>query len=184
MRIVGGTLRGKKLLTPQSQAIRPTSDRLREAIFNILAHNSEMGRILSSETHALDAFSGSGALGIEALSRGVGHVTFSDIDTTLVIQNIKSCHLEDHSSTQKGDASFLVYKKQFNLIFLDPPYGKGIIEKTLENLLAQSSVSQNAIFVCEFEKSEKIQWPAQLKLITERTAGISKIAFSKYQFSE
>lgn len=184
MRIVGGTLRGKKLATPQSQSVRPTSDRLRETIFNILAHNPEMGQILDSKIRALDAFAGSGALGIEALSRSVGHVTFSDIDTDLVTQNIKSCNLEDRSQVLKGDASNLSYKSQFDLIFVDPPYGKGLIEKMLKNLLDQNAISQNAIIIAEFQKDEKIQWPEGLKMITERTASISKIVFLRYQFSE
>lgn len=179
MRIVGGTLKGKKLATPQSQAVRPTSDRLRETIFNILAHNPEMGRILNPQARALDAYAGSGALGIEALSRGVGHVTFSDTDTTLVTQNIKSCQIEHRSSILKGDASYLSYKNQFDLIFLDPPYGKGLIEKTLKNLIAQNAISHNAIIIAEFQKDEEIQWPEGLKVITERTASISKIVFLK-----
>lgn len=179
MRIVGGTLRGKKLFTPQSESIRPTTDRVRETIFNILAHNSEIGRILKPETRALDAYAGSGALGIEALSRGLGHVTFSDLNTTLLLENLKACNLEKWSSVLKGDAATLLFQSQYDLIFLDPPYGKGLIEKTLKNLWDQNAVSQNAIFICEFQKDETIQWPENLTLITERTISISKIVFLK-----
>lgn len=179
MRIVGGTLRGKKLFPPQSESIRPTTDRLRETIFNILAHNPEIGRILRPETRVLDAYAGSGALGIEALSRGVGHVTFSDLNPTLLRENLKACNLEKRCSVLKGDASTLPFQGPYDVIFLDPPYGKSLIEKTLKNLWDQNSVSQNAIFVCEFQKDEIIQWPENLKLITERMVGISRISFLK-----
>lgn len=179
MRIVGGTLRGKTLLTPQTQNVRPTSDRLRETIFNILAHNPQMDRILDSTTHVLDTFAGSGALGLEALSRGCGQSTFVDLETSLVTQNVTNCGMKDRSHILRGDASTLPLQGPFQLVFLDPPYGQGLIEKTIENLMHHQAVADGAILVLEYHKEESITLTSELVFLTDRSVSISKVGFYK-----
>src|SRR3954464_11268490 len=134
MRIVGGRLRGRALAPPKSQAIRPTADRLRQALFNILTH--PYGDPITG-ARVLDLFAGTGALGLEAISRGAAFALFVDDGTearALLRENVQTLGLAAvtrifrRDATQLGPAHPL---EPFSLIFLDPPYGKGLGEKAL-----------------------------------------------------
>jgi 16S rRNA (guanine966-N2)-methyltransferase len=134
MRIVGGHLRGRTLAAPKSQAIRPTADRLREALFNVLAH--AYGDPISG-ARVLDLFAGTGALGLEALSRGAAFALFVDDGAearALVRENVAALGLGGVTRIFRRAASRLGAAhpiEPFTLAFLDPPYGQGLAEKAL-----------------------------------------------------
>jgi 16S rRNA (guanine966-N2)-methyltransferase len=134
MRIVGGTLRGRTLAGPKSAAIRPTADRLRESLFNILAH--AYGDPVSG-ARVLDLFAGTGALGIEALSRGADFALFIDQSAearALLRENVTALGLGGRSRIFRRDATKLgpVHPLEpFSLAFLDPPYGQGLAQAAL-----------------------------------------------------
>jgi len=134
MRIVGGRLRGRSLVAPQSQAIRPTADRLREALFNILVH--AYGDPITG-ARVLDLFAGTGALGLEALSRGAAFALFVDDNSqarALIRANVEALGLGGTTRLFRRDATRLGAAhsvEPFSLVFLDPPYGKGLAEQAL-----------------------------------------------------
>ena len=135
MRIVGGRLGGRTLLAPKSQAIRPTADRLREALFNILQHS--YGDPVEG-ARVLDLFAGTGALGLEALSRGAAFVLFVDDGAearALLRGNVDALGAGGASKVYRRDATRLGPAhpmEPFSLAFLDPPYGKGLAERALD----------------------------------------------------
>ncbi|HVW92430.1 MAG TPA: RsmD family RNA methyltransferase, partial [Devosia sp.] len=134
MRIVAGKFRGKTLLSPRDDSIRPTADRAREAIFNILS--SRMGPVLDGR-RVLDLFAGTGALGLEALSRGAANVVFVDNGAEargLIRDHIEAFGAGGVTKLLRRDATELGpvgSMKPFDLVFLDPPYGKGLGERAL-----------------------------------------------------
>src|SRR5207245_2308460 len=134
MRIVGGRLRGRALAAPKSQAVRPTADRLREALFNILAH--AYGDPITG-ARVLDLFAGTGALGLEALSRGAQFALFVDDGAearALLRENVAALGLGGVTKIFRRDATRLGPAhpvEPFSLVFLDPPYSKGLAEKAL-----------------------------------------------------
>jgi len=130
MRVITGTARGRKLKEPKGNAIRPTTDLVKEAIFNIVQFDIE-GRAV------LDLFAGTGQLGIEALSRGAESVTFVDESTDavrLVRDNLRQCGFEAEV-LQAESLHFLQHCGKYGLIFLDPPYDSGLIEKALDQIM-------------------------------------------------
>jgi 16S rRNA (guanine966-N2)-methyltransferase len=152
MRVVGGTLRGRALAAPKSQAIRPTADRLREALFNILLH--AYGDPISG-ARVLDLFAGTGALGIEALSRGAAFALFVDDGAearALLRENVASLGLGGVTRIFRRDATKLGPAhpiEPFSLVFLDPPYGKGLAEKALASARAGGWLTPDALIIVE-----------------------------------
>jgi 16S rRNA (guanine966-N2)-methyltransferase len=152
MRIVGGRLGSRPLAGPKSQAVRPTSDRLREALFNILAHS--YGDPVTG-ARVLDLFAGTGALGLEAVSRGASYALFVDEGVearALLRQNIETLGLGGVTRIFRRDATKLgpAHPVQpFSLAFLDPPYGKGLAEKALVSARAGGWLVPNALIVVE-----------------------------------
>lgn len=151
MRVISGNARGRKLREPDGQAIRPTTDMVKESVFNIIQFDIEGRRVL-------DLFAGTGQLGIEALSRGAASAVFVDESTEavrLVRENLKNMGVEDKSVVTKGDAiAFLKRGDQYDIIFLDPPYETGLIEKALKNIIEFDILKENGIIICE-TKAEK-----------------------------
>lgn len=158
MRIIGGELKGRIIKTAKGAAIRPTSDKTREAIFDVL--QKETG-----DKTVLDVFAGSGALGIEALSRGARFATFVDdsiSSVTIIKENIEKLGLSDRAEvfrlkvpqrlklvkTSKIKSEKRIPRK-YDLIFLDPPYNKGLITPTIEELIRLDLIAQNIIIVAE-----------------------------------
>src|SRR5215468_6388560 len=137
MRVVGGRLRGRNLASPSSQAIRPTADRLRESVFNILLHAYDNP---IEGARVLDLFAGTGALGIESVSRGAAFALFVDNGAearALLRNNVETLALGGVTKVYRRDAADLgpAHPMQpFSLAFLDPPYGKGLAEKSLASL--------------------------------------------------
>jgi 16S rRNA (guanine966-N2)-methyltransferase len=152
MRIVGGRLRSRPLAGPKSDAIRPTTDRLREALFNILAH--AYGDPVTG-ARVLDLFAGTGALGIEAISRGAAFALFVDEGVearALLRQNIETLGLAGITRIFRRDATNLgpVHPLEpFDLVFLDPPYGKGLAEKALTSAREGGWLKRQALIVVE-----------------------------------
>lgn len=170
MRIIGGTFKGKKLISPANNHIRPTTDRMRESLFNMLEHGSGPG-ILSSKI--LDIFAGSGALGIESLSRGAAHITFVDNDLSscqLIKQNLALIGNPENSSMVHMDA-LKFNKGVFDIIFIDPPYHKGLIAPLLESIYDNKMMTKNAIVVVEYASGEKIDFSDHFKEIKSRKMG-------------
>ena len=147
MRVITGTARGRRLKELPGRETRPTTDKVKESIFNIIQFDIE-GR------NTLDLFAGTGQLGIEALSRGAARCTFVDARreaAALVRENLAHCGLADRARVVQGDAlAFLTgCREKFGLVFLDPPYASGLLEQSLELLAEIDIVAGNGIIVCE-----------------------------------
>lgn len=152
MRIVGGRLRGRQLAAPTSQAIRPTADRLRESLFNILVHAYDDP---VTDARVLDLFAGTGALGLEALSRGAAFALFIDEGAqarALLRENVATLGLGGVSRIFRRDATRLGAAhpiEAFSLAFLDPPYGRGLAEEALASARAGGWLAPGALAVVE-----------------------------------
>lgn len=172
MRIIGGTYRGKKLKTPINDQIRPTTDRMRETLFNMLEHGKGPG-IRGSKI--LDLFAGTGALGIEALSRNADHVTFVDknpISMKLIKQNTALIQSPANTSYLTTDATKINSDRgPFDIIFIDPPYNKGIISPTLLNIFDQNLLSGNGVVIIEYASAEQIDIPEYFTEIKSKKMG-------------
>jgi len=179
MRIVGGRLKGRVLAAPASRAIRPTSERLRESIFDILAHRypgSIEGR------RAVDLFAGSGALGIEALSRGARFALFVDNGTearALLRANVEALGLGGVTRIWRADATRLGKAPAggpFGLAFLDPPYGHSVADAALASLVAGGWLEPDALCVVEEAAKAAITAPEGLALVDQRIYADTRIA--------
>ncbi len=158
MRITGGQFRGRRLSTPTNNDIRPTSDKVRAAIFNALG-----SRIDFNGLRVLDAYCGTGSLGLEALSRGAAHTVFRDISPTslkLAQANVKQLGLEAQATFELGDSSkspLLRTQKTedhfFDLVFIDPPYRKNLILPLCQSLITQNSLKPGSLLIIESEKN-------------------------------
>ncbi len=179
MRIVSGRFRGKQLKSPSSDAVRPTSDRVREAVFNIIA--SRLGPGLE-DVRVLDLFAGTGALGIEALSRGAAFAVFVDTGATargLIREHIESFGLGGQSKLLKRDATALgrIEKFQpFDLVFLDPPYGKGLGEAALTAARDGGWLAPEALVVLEERADVEIAVPDGFSVVDRRSYGDTAIS--------
>jgi 16S rRNA (guanine966-N2)-methyltransferase len=184
MRIVGGRLRGRALNAPDSRAIRPTSERLRESIFDILAHRYT--QILEG-ARVVDLFAGSGALGFEALSRGASFALFVDDGAearALLRGNVEALSLGGVTRIWRADATKLGKAPAgapFTLVFLDPPYGKRLAEPALIALAAGGWLAAGAICVVEEAARAEVVAPEGFVGDDERTYGDTKIMFLRYE---
>ena len=180
MRIVGGRLKGRLLQAPGSRAIRPTSERLRESIFDILAHR-HVGIVEGARV--VDLFAGSGALGIEALSRGAKSALFVDNGAearALLRANIEAFALGGVTRIWRADATLLGRAPAgppFTLAFLDPPYDKGLASPALAGLVDGGWLGRGALVVVEESAKAEIDAPAALRVVGERVYGETKIVF-------
>ena len=176
MRIIAGALKGRRLDAPDWPGLRPTSDRLRETLFNVLMPRIEGARFL-------DAYAGTGAVGIEALSRGASHVTFVERDpraARLVEENLARCGVKDRYAIIR--AGFAAASPRlhgpFEILFLDPPYGAGELIESLE--IAAPFVAEGSLLVVEHAKRDTA--PEQvggLVRVRELVQGDSALAFYK-----
>ena len=155
MRVITGIARGRRLKEPNGMETRPTADRVKEAIFSSIQFEVEGRKVL-------DLFGGTGQMGIEALSRGATHCTFVDLQkqaVAIIRENVNSTGFADQSTVIQGDAlAFLSRcREKFDLIFLDPPYDSGLLEKAMELIATIDIVSENGIIVCE--NGSNSGWP-------------------------
>jgi 16S rRNA (guanine966-N2)-methyltransferase len=171
MRVVGGSLRGRTLAAPKSQTIRPTADRLREALFNILVHAYDNP---IAGARVLDLFAGTGALGIEALSRGAAFTLFVDDGAearALMRENVATLGLGGTSRIFRRDATKLGPAhpvEPFALAFLDPPYGKDLAEQALASARAGAWLVPDALIVVEEATKAKFSAPEGFTEIERR----------------
>ena len=181
MRVIGGELRGKKLLSPRDRSVRPTADRLRETVFNIIA--AEVAQAI-----VLDLFAGTGALGIEALSRGADSAWFVDRSRTaltLLEKNLSACRLEGKSRRICWDiARDLTCLKNapapFTLVFMDPPYDRGLVRPTLERLCRSRALASEALVVIEHSATEPLDDPGKGYLLQDqRRYGKTLVSFAR-----
>lgn len=152
MRIVSGSARGLKLLSLEGDNTRPTTDRVKEALFSIIQFNIY-------DSVVLDLFSGSGAIGIEALSRGAKHCDFVDDHKPacdIILENLVRAKLNDKASVFNCDAQNFLSgcKQKYDIVFLDPPYNKGLCELAVNKICDLSLINDNGIFVCETSADE------------------------------
>ncbi|MDJ0449712.1 16S rRNA (guanine(966)-N(2))-methyltransferase RsmD [Methylocystis sp. JR02] len=182
MRIVGGALRGRSLASPRSQAIRPTTDRLRESVFDILAHGFDDP---ITGAAVIDLFAGTGALGLEALSRGATRALFVDDGTearALLRANIETLGLGGVTRIFRRDATKLGLAPSgeiFSLAFLDPPYGKGLTEPALRALIEGGWLTDDALVVIEEAANATIELPSSLKQEDARRYGDTQFVFAR-----
>ena len=183
MRIVGGTHKGRSLKGPASQSIRPTSDRLRESLFNILAHSYSDA---ANGARVIDLFAGTGALGIEALSRGAAYCLFVDDGTearSLIRGNVEALGLGGITRIFRRNAAKLgpmPPQNPFTLAFLDPPYGRSLAEEALQSLHDGSWLADDAIVVVEESTGAKFDWPEGFREFERRDYGDTQILIARY----
>jgi 16S rRNA (guanine966-N2)-methyltransferase len=184
MRIVGGTFKGRAIAAPPGRDTRPTSDRAREAVFNILEHAAWSPGL--EGRRVLDLFAGSGALGLEALSRGAGFALFVETDAGArgaIRDNVEALGLFGVTRIHRRDATDLGVKPAgvgapFDLVFLDPPYGKGLGERALAKLRAAGWITGDALIVFECGADEAPATPG-FETLDARAYGAAKVLFLK-----
>lgn len=179
MRIISGRCKGRKLITPKDHKIRPTSDRVRESLFNILGNHVE-------DATVLDLFAGTGALGIESLSRGAESALFLDISDAacrIIKENVTLCKLEHQTRVVQWDLSKkalppTLMETPFSLIFMDPPYDKGFIKTLLDTGNLMDLLDPDGTIVIEHTPKEPIPDPLNGFILSDqRRYGKTLISF-------
>ena len=179
MRIVAGNFRAKRIEAPKGLATRPTSDRVRQALFNVLEHGAPQFDFTNARV--LDLFAGSGALGLEALSRGARFCLFVEesADARAAIRrNVEALSLTGTSKIWRRDATKLGEAgsmQPFDLVFLDPPYGKGLGLGALQSAASGGWIRDGAIAVLEERADAEVEPPASFEELDARVYGVTKI---------
>jgi 16S rRNA (guanine966-N2)-methyltransferase len=170
VRVIAGRHRGRVLRAPDGTATRPTADRVRQALFDMLWHAPWGGRTVVQDQLVLDAFAGTGALGLEALSRGADHATFIEHDRAALAAlraNIAACKEEPRTAVLPADATRPPRARvPCGLVFLDPPYGQGLVEKAVARLDAAGWIAPGALVVAEMAQEEVPDLPGFVALAT------------------
>jgi 16S rRNA (guanine966-N2)-methyltransferase len=183
MRIVAGRHRGRRLLAPTGTATRPTSDRLRQALFDMLWHAPWAGRDAVEGAQVLDAFAGTGALGLEALSRGAARATFIENDRAALAAlraNIADLREDASARVIAGDATRPPRTAEpCGLTFLDPPYGHDLVATALTALAAAGWIAPAALIVAEVGAREALDVP-RFERLAHRTHGAARVEFLRY----
>jgi 16S rRNA (guanine(966)-N(2))-methyltransferase RsmD len=185
IRIISGTSKGRRLATLKDKTLRPTTDRVKESIFNILGEEIQ-------ESVVLDLFAGTGNLGMEALSRGAKRVLFVEKGrqaVRLIKKNTSQCSMEERSKILSMDVNRAIdalseQAESFDLILMDPPYGKGLIEKTLLKLDSKRIYREDSILMIEHDRREPLpDSMANWRLVRQRRIGDTVISFLKPRLS-
>lgn len=184
MRIVAGRNRGRAILAPEGIDIRPTADRARQAVFDLLAHSPDMPERLLAEARVLDAFAGTGAMGLEALSRGAPHCTFLDRDQRAIAglrANAQTLNELSRASFLRADALQPPPAAQpVGLAFLDPPYGKNLCMPALKALADAGWFAPGAIVVVEHDSAEALEDLPGFQDIGARRYGRAQFLFLRH----
>lgn len=178
MRVIGGEFKGRRLACPAGRSIRPTSDRVREAIFDILGAQRRFQRVL-------DLFAGTGSLGIEALSRGAQEAVFIEQGKAAIAalkSNLKALGLGSrcwviHLPVKKGISLLAERGEVFDLIFIDPPYGEGVVEETLQEVVRREILSPDGVIVVEHATRYAVIPPPRLVIANRRRYGDTTVSF-------
>ena len=184
MRIVGGRWRGRRIAAPTTTAIRPTTDRARETLFNILAHDPD---VTLEGARVLDLFAGTGALGFEALSRGAASCTFIERDAgarrliALTVQALgaDSARILKRDATKLGECATLDLEPH-DLVLLDPPYGDGLGEQALASARDGGWIAPGARLVWEEAAASETEWPSDFEASDERRVGDTVFRFGVF----
>ncbi|MCX8130024.1 MAG: 16S rRNA (guanine(966)-N(2))-methyltransferase RsmD [Clostridia bacterium] len=179
LRVISGTAKGHKLKTLKGDNTRPTSDRVKESLFNIIAE-------YVYDAEVLDLFAGTGNLGIEALSRGAKFAFFVDKSNeclSIIKENLNHTKLSDKSSVLVGEVGSVIKKladnnKKFDIIFLDPPYNRNLVEETLNFVVNSGIIKDNTIIVAERDKDDAVpEHIGPLKLARNQKYGDTILSF-------
>ena len=180
VRIIAGKWRGKKLITPKGLNVRPTSDRGKGALYDLLIHGKPAARGFKlRDAQVLDAFAGTGALGLEALSRGAAQVTFMEnakASQRAISANVSACQAD--SAVNLIETDVLAAPRAASpcgLIHLDPPYGKGLVSAALQRLETNGWIASGAICCAELGKDETLQIPEGFRQLEDRRYGAARI---------
>ena len=189
MRIVGGKFRNKKILLPTDDQTRPLKDMVRESIFNIIEHSNLFeNKVLSSSV--LDLYSGSGSFGLECLSRGASKVVFCESYLPaykILKKNLNSLNCPDQIELFNEKVIKFIditsnNVNKYDIIFLDPPYKMNNINELLEKIYEKKNFKKINLFILHRNKNTKDKFPTNFKILLERTYGVSKIYFGKFNF--
>ena len=183
MRIIAGTLKGRTIRTPEGRNTRPTSDRARESLFNVLAHADWAPGLEGARI--IDTFAGSGALGFEAISRGGAFCLFVETDAAArgcIRDNVEAFQLFGNTRIHRRSATDLGVKPAglgapFDLVFMDPPYAQGLVSLALEQLTAGQWLTPNALVVAETGSDETAPAASGWTAEDERLYGAERISF-------
>jgi 16S rRNA (guanine966-N2)-methyltransferase len=179
-RIIAGAWRGRVLAAPEGTLTRPTAGRVRQALFDILLHASWTDSTVGGRT-VLDAFAGSGALGLEALSRGAAGATFIEQDRAALAalrRNIAACRAEDRSRIIAADALAPTRGTPHDLVLLDPPYGKGLVTRAVSAFAATGWLAPGALIAAELGKADPA--PEGVCPLAERTHGAARLVIWRH----
>ncbi len=184
MRVISGSARGLKLNAPEGLSTRPTTDRIKESLFNIISFDLY-------ESRFLDLFSGSGGIGIEALSRGASKAVFVDhaqSSIKVISSNIEKARFADRAEIlcMKADAAAAMLGRRgevFDIIFMDPPYGKGLTDSTLYSILKAGILAPDGLIIAEQSKQEDIPEAEGLEVVRIKDYKITKMTFLKHKES-
>ncbi len=192
MRIVGGIYRGRRLTTPRGREVRPTSDRVREALFDILQHGlqSNQGAAFPKGANVLDVFAGTGALGLEALSRGANHVTFIERDPAacrVIERNTRTLNAMESVTLLRRNAlrpaSPPAGSPAADVLLMDPPYRSDMAAPALQALRARGWIARHGVAVIEMATNEVLDPPRGFVVVDERSYGDTTLAFLKSEGS-
>lgn len=181
LRVISGTARGHHLKTPKGMSTRPTTDRVKESLFNIIS-------MFIVDSDVLDLFSGSGSLGIEALSRGAASAVFVDSSREcygIIKDNLQHTKLSDKGkvyteAVNEAIRKLFVHNKKFDLIFMDPPYSKNLVEETLNCIANNDIIKSNSLIICEHRSSDPVPEAVGRLVITRKQQyGDTTVSFYK-----
>lgn len=181
MRVTTGKYRGRKLIENKFEHIRPTADVVKQAIFNKLAFELDGSTIL-------DLFCGTGALGIEGLSRGANEVVFADKDSRSIMltkKNLESLGVKENCKVITGDFKNVIKMlsgQKFDIILLDPPYKSGVYEETIKRIFEEKLLSEDGVIVCEHAQKDNFDF-SPFVVIDEKVYGIKQVTYLKYENS-
>ena len=188
VRIITGAWRGRSIEVPPGNTVRPTADRVREALFNRLAHAFADTGFTLADAQVVDVFAGTGALGLEALSRGAAQATFLDRNpeaVALIKRNIAKLGCEDRAVVMNADGAHVPRAvSPSNLAFLDPPYGEGLVVPALTGLARQGWLAPNALVVVETDADEIEPAAEGYALLDRRTYGRVALSFLSFTAQE
>ena len=184
MRVISGYLKGKNILLPNDKKTRPLKDMVRESIFNIIEHAKSFNSDIEN-TIVLDLFSGTGSFGIECISRGASQVFFNEnysLALEILRKNIHNLKCENKCEINNYDCFNInqlknMNDKQFDIIFMDPPFAEKQIYNLLENIKKLNILRKNGVIVLHRHKKEIDTFPKDFNILDERTYGLSKIIF-------
>jgi 16S rRNA (guanine966-N2)-methyltransferase len=176
MRIVAGAWRGRVLAAPPGTGTRPTADRVRQALFDMLLHSEWGGRAVIEGAVVLDVFAGTGALGLEALSRGAASACFIENDPAALRAlraNVAACKAEDRVEVLAADALRVAKGRAASVVFLDPPYGQLLVPRAIAHLRDCGRIRSGALIVAETSRDET--WIPEQPLLAERQHGAARV---------